>query len=131
MTANATSHESSGVSAPATEGNKNLDGHKLLVLTKEAPPADKIEHLKSRFSGLKIEHRAADWGTKELGDGWTDEDWKEVTILLTGNMFPANKDVAPRLEYVQLQSAGANMLLKHPLFTDSEVQFCTANGVHG
>ncbi|RKU40514.1 hypothetical protein DL546_000682 [Coniochaeta pulveracea] len=130
MVINSAGHESGGVAAPATKGNKNLDGHKLLIVTRDDPPADKIERLKSQFSGLKIEHRRAEWATKTLDD-WADEDWKDITILLTGNTFPANKEVAPKLQYVQLQSAGANMLLKHPLFTDSNVEFCTANGVHG
>jgi hypothetical protein len=131
MVINASGPEANDASAPATAGNKNLDGHKLLILTKEPPPAEKVERLKSLFSGLKIEHRAADWATKKLDDGWTDEDWKDVTILVSGNTFPADKEVAPKLQYVQLQSAGANMILKHPLFTDADVQFCTANGVHG
>lgn len=120
MVINSSGPESGAVSAPATEGNKNLDGHKLLILTKEPPPAEKLENLKAQFSGLKIEHRKADWATKAL-DNWTDENWKDVTILLTGNTFPPNKEIAPKLQYVQLQSAGANMLLKHPLFTDSDV----------
>jgi hypothetical protein len=120
MVVNSSGSESGAVSAPATEGNKNLDGHKLLILTKDAP-TEKLERLKSQFPGLKIEHRKADWGAKVLDDSWTDENWKDVTILLTGNTFPASKEVAPKLQYVQLQSAGANMLLKHPLFTDSDV----------
>lgn len=64
------------------------------------------------------------------------EEWKDVTILLTFTYLPQPKD-APKLQYVQLISAGANHILDHPLFRDGrgdgkeEVQFCTANGVHG
>ena len=35
------------------------------------------------------------------------------------------------MAFVQLSSAGANFLPKMPLFAETEVPFCTANGVHG
>ncbi|KAF3771303.1 hypothetical protein M406DRAFT_240378, partial [Cryphonectria parasitica EP155] len=60
-------------------------------------------------------------------------EWKDVTILLTGysREFLPEKDDVPKLQYVQLSSAGANAIVSDPLYTDTDVAFCTANGVHG
>ena len=116
----------------AAPPNKSLDGHKLLLLTQSPPPEGYFEKLQAKFPGLKTEYRETSWPSKAPGGSdFTDDAWKDVTVLVSGNAFPASREVAPKLEYVQLQSAGANMILKHPLFTDTDVSFCTANGVHG
>ena len=116
--------------------NKSLAGHKLLFLTGSPPPERYFEKLRSKFPGLKTEYRQTEWHAKVPGGGadglsFTTDQWKDVTVLLTGNALPDSREIAPKLQYVQLQSAGANMILKHPLFTGSDVAFCTANGVHG
>ncbi|KAB5580041.1 D-isomer specific 2-hydroxyacid dehydrogenase [Coniochaeta sp. 2T2.1] len=133
MVANAVSAERGTVhDAAANPPNKSLEGHKLLLLTSTPPPEGYFEKLRAKFPGLKTEYRPTEWPAKVPGgESFTDDQWIDVTVLLTGNAFPASKEVAPKLQYVQLQSAGANMILKHPLFTDSDVAFCTANGVHG
>lgn len=115
-----------------TPPNRSLEGHKLLLLSHLAPPEGYLEKLRTKFPGLKTEYRETQWPSRAPGgDGFTDDDWKDVTILLTGNAFPPSREAAPKLQYVQLQSAGANMILKHPLFTDTDVVFATGNGVHG
>jgi hypothetical protein len=132
MVANSTSAEhGSGLSAAAPP-DKSLNGHKLLLLTDLAPPKSFFEKVQAKFPGLKVEHRDTPWPSKVPGgDGFTDNDWKDVTVLLTGNALPASQKIAPKLQYVQLQSAGANMVLENPLFLDTDVSFCTANGVAG
>jgi hypothetical protein len=132
MVANSTSAEHGSAVSDTARPNKSLDGHKLLMLSDLAPPEHLIKELQAKFPGLKVDYRPTSWASKVPGgDGFKDEDWKDVTILLTGNTFPASSDIAPKLQYVQLQSAGANMVLKHPLFLDGDVTFCTANGVAG
>lgn len=127
----ASAEHGSGHSAK-TPPNRSLEGHKLLLLSHLAPPKGYLENLRAKFPGLKTEYRETQWPSRAPGgDGFTDDDWKDVTILLTGNAFPPSREAAPKLQYVQLQSAGANMILKHPLFTDTDVVFATANGVHG
>lgn len=111
-----------------TPPNKTLQGHKLIVLllSSSYTPSDKdVEELRSKYPDLTVQvANQADL---------TEEDWKDVTILLTGfsRATLPKKDEVPKLEYVQLTSAGANLVVSDPLFSETDVAFCTANGVHG
>lgn len=110
-----------------TPPNKTLHGHKLIVLVLPSwTPSEKdIDEVRSKYPGLVVQ-------VAEL-DKLTKDDWKDVTILLTGfsrTTLP-NKDDVPKLEYVQLTSAGANLVVSDPLFSETDIAFCTANGVHG
>ncbi|KAL7626145.1 hypothetical protein AAE478_002915 [Parahypoxylon ruwenzoriense] len=111
--------------------NKELRGHKLLLLVPWEPPVGYIDDLHQKFPGLEVIHSNWDtWRETSLPSNIADEDWKTITILLTGPKFPT-PEAAPNLQLVQLQSAGANYILDNPLFTDTDIAFCTANGVHG
>ncbi|KAI5867913.1 hypothetical protein GGS23DRAFT_608466 [Durotheca rogersii] len=111
--------------------NKELTGHKLLLLVPWEPPAGYVDGLRARFPGLEVVHENWDtWSQPTLPPHLTEEDWSTVTVLLTGPKFPT-REAAPRLQLVQLQSAGANFILDNPLFKDTNIAFCTANGVHG
>lgn len=106
--------------------NKTLKGHKLLsVLPSWKPSEEELDAVKAQYPGLEVQ-------LGEIGD-ITKEEWKDVTVLLTGYNQAGlpKKDDVPKLEYIQLSSAGANMVVTDPLFTDTDVAFCTANGVHG
>lgn len=103
--------------------NWSLKGHKLLILAAWTPPEDTLARLREAHSGLEIVHYNAK-------DDITDEEWSSVTILLTQRGLPT-KEAAPKLEYIQLSSAGAEHIVKDPLFVDTDITFCTANGVHG
>ncbi|RYP68458.1 hypothetical protein DL769_005510 [Monosporascus sp. CRB-8-3] len=108
--------------------NPDLTGHKLLLLTPLDLPTGWADAVRARYQGLAIEHnRHNPWAG---GGPPEDVDWSNVTVLVTGPVLPSPRD-APRLHLVQLQSAGANYVLEHPLFQDTKVAFCTANGVHG
>lgn len=108
--------------------NPTLKGHKLVILTPWAPAPGYIESIQQQFSDLVIEYHPSAWTQSE--SPFPIEEWKDVTIALTFTYLPQPKD-APKLQYVQLISAGANHILDHPLFKNTEVEFCTANGVHG
>ncbi|RYP47102.1 hypothetical protein DL768_006776 [Monosporascus sp. mg162] len=109
--------------------NPDLTGHKLLLLTPFDLPTGWADAARARYPGLAIEHnRHNPWDGG--GRPPEDVDWSDVTVLMTGPVLPSPRD-APRLQLVQLQSAGANYVLEHPLFKDKKVAFCTANGVHG
>lgn len=106
--------------------NKTLEGHKLLLLLGDYnPPADELEAVKQKYPDLAIQS-----GKKK---DITKEEWRDVTILVTGHNREGlpDKDDVPNLQYVQLSSAGANLIVTDPLYTDTDVAFCTANGVHG
>jgi phosphoglycerate dehydrogenase-like enzyme len=53
----------------------------------------------------------------------------ETEIIYTWGLFP-RLDQAPKLRWVQLHSAGADGILQQPLYTQSDVTFTTANGIH-
>ena len=110
--------------------NPTLAGHKLLVLTQWAPPNSWLKDLQAKYSGLKVVYHHLEWSEKQPGKDFPHDEWKDVTILLTGNAIPS-RETAPKLQYIQLTSAGANQILKNPLFLETDVAFCTANGVHG
>ncbi|KAM0444384.1 hypothetical protein ACHAO4_010227 [Trichoderma viride] len=121
--------------------NKALSGHKLLVLLGVTGPPktllgttfqpEWISELKDLFSGLEIVTvKGCIWNTPAFEDKFPQKEWKDVTILVTGSALPA-AHIAPKLEYVQIQSAGANHILQNPLFSSTDVALCTASGVHG
>ncbi len=56
------------------------------------------------------------------------EMFAQMEVLYTFNALP-QPEQAPRLRWVQLNSAGANHILEHPLFA-SDVTFTTASGLH-
>jgi hypothetical protein len=125
----------------APTANKNLDGHKLLVLLGVTGPPklllgiafqpEWIAELKELFSGLEIVAvEGGIWNTPAFEERFPEKEWKDVTILVTGSALPA-PHIAPKLEYVQIQSAGANHIIQHPLFRDTDIALCTASGVHG
>lgn len=107
--------------------NKTLRGHKLLyLLTATWTPSDEeVEAVKQKYPDLRLQ-----FGTKS---DITKEQWKDATIIVTGagpEGLPDLEDV-PHVQYVQLSSAGANTIVNHPLYKNTDVAFCTANGVHG
>lgn len=106
--------------------NKTLKGHKLLVaLPSFKPSKEEIDAVKSQYPGLEVQVDSVKDVTKD--------EWKDVTILVTGYNSEGlpDKDDVPNLEYVQLSSAGANLVVSDPLYKDTDIAFCTANGVHG
>ncbi|EFX02654.1 2-hydroxyacid dehydrogenase [Grosmannia clavigera kw1407] len=105
-----------------------LASHKLILLSPFALPDDCVPTLTKTFPGLEVVARYQPWDrqTTDLPE----EEWRDATILATGSMLP-DAELAPKLQYVQLFSAGANHLAEHAVFKDHKVVFCGANGVHG
>jgi phosphoglycerate dehydrogenase-like enzyme len=55
--------------------------------------------------------------------------WDEIEVLFTAHVLP-DRDVAPRLRWVQAQSAGVDGLIDNPLFANRDVILTTASGIH-
>ncbi|KAI1435121.1 D-isomer specific 2-hydroxyacid dehydrogenase [Xylaria sp. CBS 124048] len=110
--------------------NKDLTGHKLLIISHHTIAPALLDRLQARFPGLKIVRSAVDPFTylTEPLPNVTAEDWESITVVLTGPRLPAMGQ-APKLQLVQLILAGANAVIKNPLFTETQIPFCTANGV--
>jgi len=107
--------------------NPTLKGHKLLIVIPMDVPSSFIDALKSEFPDLEVATHKQVWGQVAT---LPDEDWEDVTILMTFASLP-KVEQAPKLQFVQLLSAGANHILDNPVFKNTNVKFCTANGVHG
>jgi hypothetical protein len=110
--------------------NPTLKGHRALILTTVPVSSGPIDAIQDQFPDLEIITRVAPWGVNEVGDGFSDKDWEDITLLLTPTVLPTVEQ-APRIQFVQLISAGANHVLSHPYFLNTEVPFCSANGIHG
>ena len=96
--------------------NKTLKGHKLLIVTAVGAPAAYLKQLQTEFPDLVIETHilSGRFLTKpQEADQVPSDVWKDVTILLTFNVLPTPEQ-APKLQYVQLMSAGANHVVKLP-----------------
>lgn len=108
--------------------NEGLAGEKLLIVVEWEPKPDFLNRLSQNFPGLEVVvHRLP--GYTSISLDLSPEVLKDVTVLLTYRNFPT-AEVAPKLKYVQLMSAGCNHIMDHPLYTSGNVSFCTANGVH-
>ncbi|CAM1505824.1 Fc.00g114610.m01.CDS01 [Cosmosporella sp. VM-42] len=108
---------------------KSFTGTVLLIAPFTPPPAQ-IKAIRDEYPNVKLISYKLPWGQPHLGDDFPTDEWKNVKVLLTSTYLPS-QDLVPNLQYVQLTSAGANHLLDKPLFKDTDVPFCTANGVHG
>lgn len=118
--------------SPNGQDNKgDLPGHKILILAPWVPSEDFLERLRNKYPGLEIAHRELPRTRRVSEAGISPEEWKDVTILLAGGLAIPDKELVPKLKYVQVMSAGANRILGHPIFLETDVTFCTANGVHG
>lgn len=113
-----------------TNENPTLRGHKLLILSPWPTPQATVDALQARFADLAIVVRQQGFEDADPNSLVKKEEWKDVTVLVTGTALPERED-APQICYVQLMSAGSNHIVKKPLFKDTEIPFCTANGVHG
>ncbi|ODV88824.1 hypothetical protein CANCADRAFT_3467 [Tortispora caseinolytica NRRL Y-17796] len=65
-----------------------------------------------------------------------DEDWKDVTCLLTLAILPPSSAVAPKMKYIQTFSAGIDHLMDMPYIHELQekkldVMIANASGVHG
>ncbi|CAK7563637.1 MAG: hypothetical protein SEPTF4163_001507 [Sporothrix epigloea] len=107
------------------------DGDVLLIATPWKPSQAWIDRIEAKFPNLRVIYRVLHWGAKLAAGALSADEWRSVTVLLTSGLSLPEPAEAPRLRYVQLISAGANVVLKRPLFTETDIIFATANGVHG
>lgn len=110
--------------------NPTLKGHKLFLLPSYPTPQHSIDSLRTKFPDLEIVVRQRPFKHTDANEELSEDEWKDVTIFLTGSAVP-DAERAPNLAYVQLTSAGINHLLNNSIFRDTDIAFCTANGVHG
>ncbi|KAJ4345687.1 uncharacterized protein N0V89_011822 [Didymosphaeria variabile] len=56
---------------------------------------------------------------------------KRVNVLVTISWLPKTAAEVPNIKFIQFISAGTNHVAKHPIYTDTKIPLCSANGVHG
>jgi hypothetical protein len=100
------------------------------MLTPYTPSHDYLGRLRNQFPDLQIAIHQTPFDVIKYNDAINQACWQDVTMLNTGSCLPS-LDQAPKLEFVQLMSAGANFLLDQPVFKSTNIAFCSANGVHG
>jgi phosphoglycerate dehydrogenase-like enzyme len=84
------------------------------------PLIDKLSRVSSNLMIKQREARTADEIADIVG---------EVEVIYAWQAIPLPENT-PKLRWVQLHSAGADSILQHPLYLQSDVIFTTANGIH-
>jgi phosphoglycerate dehydrogenase-like enzyme len=56
---------------------------------------------------------------------------KNAKYLATLSWLPETASSIPSTKLIQFFSAGTNHISSHPIYTDSRIPLCSANGVHG
>ncbi|KAL2126914.1 hypothetical protein VTI74DRAFT_11634 [Chaetomium olivicolor] len=126
-----------------SEQNPTLRSHTLLIISPfPSLPQTFLPSLSRKFPDLRVIYHQQDWNSTPVPAVEIPRDvWEDVTILLTFSTLPLPEE-APRLQYVQLMSAGVEHVYGERLYREwargGDVEeggrwrgFCTANGVHG
>lgn len=106
----------------------------LLILLPQPEPTEFINALRKKFHNITITYREVTFrvpGTNEFTEQLPNEIWKDVTILYTLFTFPEKLSYAPKLQFIQLASAGSNQMQNHPIYTDTDITISTSSGIHG
>ncbi|KAK2594010.1 hypothetical protein QQS21_008272 [Conoideocrella luteorostrata] len=101
----------------------------LLIIVAFIPTKKWVDDLKARVPGIEIHIYPTEMYAQEIPNNVPEDVWFRTTALYTWKAFPT-RELAPRLQFVQLHSAGCNQILGNPLYEKSEIAFCTSNGVH-
>ena len=105
----------------------------LLCAVPEPEPTKVIEHLRDKFPEIEITWKQVPFtfDAEALKNSLPQNVWEDISILFTFAAFPEKKDEAPKLDLVQLLSAGSNQIQKHWIWKEKEIDICTASGIHG
>jgi phosphoglycerate dehydrogenase-like enzyme len=82
--------------------------------------SQRLDHLAGLSSALRIEHRRSEEISEAL--------WRDVEVLYTFTTLPAPEQ-APKLRWIQLFTAGADHVFRHPI-GERPVVVTSVSGVH-
>lgn len=112
--------------------NSQGEGEYLILAIPFDPPPSFLAQLQAEFPLMTIDHvKLPTWHSPDNKDIIPASKWKKVTALLTGSLMPPSPDSVPNLKYIQLRSAGLNRIVSSPIYKETEIPICSANGVHG
>ncbi|CAN9337430.1 unnamed protein product [Alternaria alternata] len=115
--------------------SRHAEKEKELVLCALPWPQEICEHgmkeLREAFDDVEVKYFHAKWeGGKSEVD--VPEDLiKRATYVATLSWLPESVSSIPNTKLIQFFSAGTNHVSNHPIYTDSKIPLCSANGVHG
>ncbi|KAJ4362828.1 hypothetical protein N0V95_001202 [Ascochyta clinopodiicola] len=84
-----------------------------------------LDHLTVQYYYSRIENG------KVIVDGLPDDLPAKASYIATLFWLPKTADDIPKTKLIQFFSAGTNHVDKHPIYTNSKIPLCSANGVHG
>jgi phosphoglycerate dehydrogenase-like enzyme len=105
----------------------------LLITIPQPEPKEVIDTIRKKFPDIDVKYHQVSHtaDAAELRKQVPAEIWSDVTILVTLFSLPDKLSYAPKLQLIQLISAGSNQLQQHPVYTDSDITITTASGIHG
>ncbi|KAH7399289.1 hypothetical protein BKA66DRAFT_160330 [Pyrenochaeta sp. MPI-SDFR-AT-0127] len=91
-----------------------------------------IEELKKEFDNVEVQYFHSKFENGKSFDLDVPEDLlNRASYLATLFWLPASPSSLSNVNLIQFFSAGTNHIAKHPIYTDSTIPLCSANGVHG
>lgn len=91
-----------------------------------------IAALEKEFDNLQVQHFYSHFDNGKITvDDIPDGLPARASFIATLFWLPASADDIPKTKLIQFFSAGTNHVAQHPIYTDSRIPLCSANGVHG
>lgn len=98
---------------------------RLLIAMPGPEPTDLIKHLSKKFPEVEVTVLPLGYyafGTLEIDP----KQFADKTIIMTFDVLPKKLEDAPKLQWVQLPSAGANHINQTPVYKESDITITTA-----
>ncbi|RMZ66889.1 2-hydroxyacid dehydrogenase [Pyrenophora seminiperda CCB06] len=94
----------------------------------EESVARAIKGLKEAFDDVEVKYYCSNGNSESL----VPEDVVgRASYMATLSWLPTSPKSIPCTKLIQFFSAGTNHVSNHPIYTDSKIPLCSANGVHG
>ncbi|KAG9204059.1 hypothetical protein G6514_001695 [Epicoccum nigrum] len=91
-----------------------------------------IEALEKEFDRLRVQHYYSHFENgKVTVDDIPAHLLSQASYIATLFWLPPSPSDIPNTKLIQFFSAGTNHVANHPIYTDSKIPLCSANGVHG
>lgn len=103
----------------------------VLVRLPMPEPKPELIKLRSHHPHLDIRFQQDSSEDKKPDEKEQKKIFQDVTVLFTLYSVPTKAEYAPKLDYIQLLSAGSNQIATTPIYKDTDITIATASGVHG
>jgi phosphoglycerate dehydrogenase-like enzyme len=123
---------------------------RVLCILPNPEPKEILDKLRASHPGIEIKYIQRQW--RQVGMERTEipegklltlrqlkrlrftasiDVYQDISVLFTLGDLPKSREHAPNLKYVHLYSAGADRVVSHPLFLETDIIFTNSSGVHG